>query len=259
MSKRQRATAIEEHSRKLREKNEAQYMEAIKATPAMPVLTQFSEAHRERIKTLYDKKLHQIADEMYALVAKVLSPKEIAASPEAQAAMDKEWKKLVDKGCWVEKKVREFESVASEAKKNNQKVHFGNVFEIGSLKGAELKQGDPNRKYKGRSVFQGNKVLDENADHALFAEMSSSPASMEAGKILGVFGSQPGYVIQQADAKQAYTQALFQGVATWVRLPRNRWPKEWKGMKDPVVPLKLALYGHPDSGGDLGTSLRDGA
>ena len=238
MSKRQRATAIEEHSRKLREKNEAQYMEAIKATPAMPVLTQFSEAHRERIKTLYDKKLHQIADEMYALVAKVLSPKEIAASPEAQAAMDKEWKKLVDKGCWVEKKVREFESVASEAKKNNQKVHFGNVFEIGSLKGAELKQGDPNRKYKGRSVFQGNKVLDENADHALFAEMSSSPASMEAGKILDVFGSQPGYVIQQADAKQAYTQALFQGVATWVRLPRNRWPKEWKGMKDPVVPLK---------------------
>ena len=107
----------------------------------------------------------------------------------------------------------------------------------------------PNRRYKGRSVFQGNKVVDENSDHALFAEMSSSPASMEAGKILDVFGSQPGYTIQQADAKQAYTQALFTGIATWVRLPRNRWPKSWKGMKDPVVPLKLALYGHPDSGG----------
>ena len=255
MTKQQRATAIEEHSRKLREKNEVQYMEAIKAAPAMPVLNHISEEHRERMKTLYNKKLRQIVDEMYALVAKVPSPKEIAASPAAQAAMDKEWKKLVDKGCWVEKKVREFESVASEAKKNNQKVHFGNVFEIGSLKGAELKQGDPNRNYKGRSVFQGNKVLDENADHALFAEMSSSPASMEAGKILDVFGSQPGHVIQQADAKQAYTQALFQGVATWVRLPRNRWAKEWKGMKDPVVPLKLALYGHPDRGG-LGTARR---
>eukprot|EP00439_Symbiodinium_sp_Y106_P066744 s3183_g10.t3 len=212
MSKRQRATAIEEHERKLREKNEAQYREAIKVTPAMPVLNQCNEEHRERLNGLYEKKLLQIVDEMYALV-------------------------------------RDFESVASEAKKNNQKVRFGNVFEIGSLKGAELKQGDPNRKYKGRSVFQGNKVLDENADHALFAEMSSRPASMEAGKTLGVFGSQPGYVIQQADAKQAYTQALFQGVATWVRLPRNRWPKEWKGMKVPVVPLKLALYGHLDSAG----------
>ena len=38
---------------------------------------------------------------------------------------------------------------------------------------------------------------------------------------------------------------------TYVRLPRNRWPKWWvdKGYKDPVVPLILALYGHPDSGG----------
>ena len=248
MNKQQGADAIEEHAKRLREENEVQYQEALKEVPAMPVLYHISEEHRDRIKTLYDNKLHQVVDEMYAVVAKVLSPKEIASSPEAQAAMDKEWKKLVDKGCWVEKKVREFEAVASEAKKSEQKVHFGNVFEIGSLKGAELKQGDPNRKYKGRSVFQGNKVLDENADHALFAEMSSSPASMEAGKILDVFGSQPGYVIQQADANK-HTQALFQGVATWVRLPRNRWPKEWKGMKDPVVPLKLALYGHPDSGG----------
>ena len=82
MSKRQRATAIEEHERKLREKNEAQYREVIKATPAMPVLTQCSEEHRERLKNLYDKRLHQIVDEMYALVAKVLSPKEIAANPE---------------------------------------------------------------------------------------------------------------------------------------------------------------------------------
>ena len=40
-------------------------------------------------------------------------------------------------------------------------------------------------------------------------------------------------------------------VTRYVRLPRNRWPKWWidKGSKDPVVPLILALYGHPDSGG----------
>ena len=215
----------------------------------MPVLIGKGEEHRERLLPLLHKKLLEISSDMYAVVAKVLSPKEVSTNPAAQAALDKEWQKLVDKGCWVEKKVREYEAVASKAKKDNAKVHFGNIFEIGALKGAELKEGDPNRKYKGRSVFQGNKVVGENSDHALFAEMSSSPASMEAGKILDVFGSQPGYVIQQADAKQAYTQALFTGVATWVRLPKNRWPKSWKGMSDPVVPLKLALYGHPDSGG----------
>ena len=110
--------------------------------------------------------------------------------------------------------MREYDSAAAEARKSNEKVHFGKIFEIGTLKGSELKENDPNRRYKGRSVFQGNKVVDENSDHALFADMSSSPASMEAGKILDVFGSQPGFAIQQADAKQAYTQALFTGVAT---------------------------------------------
>ena len=249
MSKRQRAEAVVEHEQKVQAVYEAEYEAAVNAVPAMPVLIGKDEGHRERLLPLLHKKPLEVSSDMYAVVAKVLSPKEVSTNPAAQAALDKEWQKLVDKGCWVEKKAREYEAVASEAKKDNAKVHFGNIFEIGTLKGAELKEGDPNRKYKGRSVFQGNKVVDENSDHALFAEMSSSPASMEAGKILDVFGSQPGYTIQQADAKQAYTQALFTGVATWVRLPRNRWPKAWKGMKDPVVPLKLALYGHPDSGG----------
>ena len=186
---------------------------------------------------------------MYALVAKILQQPEIQRTPAAKAALDKEWRKLVDKGCWIEKQVREYDQVASEAQKKKLKVHFGRVFEICTLKGSELQEGDPNRKYKGRSVFQGNKVLDENSDHALFAELGSSPASMEAGKIIDVYGSQPGFAKQQADARQAYTQALFKGTETWVRLPRNRWPKAWSNMKDPVAPLRLALYGHPDSGG----------
>jgi len=38
------------------------------------------------------------------------------------------------------------------------------------------------------------------------------------------------------------------GVTTWVRLPRDQWPASWHKMRDPVCPLKLALYGHPDSG-----------
>ena len=94
------------------------------------------------------------------------------------------------------------------------KVHFGRIFEICSQKGSELPDGDPNKKWKGRSVFQGNRVHDEHHDHALFAELGSSPASMESGKILDAYGSQPGYSKQQADAKQAYTQALFEGITT---------------------------------------------
>ena len=136
-----------------------------------------------------------------------------------------------------------------EAQHQKRKMHIERIFEICSQKGSELPKGHPDQKWKGRGVFQGNKFSDENDDHAIFAELGPSPASMEAAKIIDVFGSHPGYSKQQADAKQAYTQALFTGVETWVRLPRNRWPKEWNGMKDPVCPLRLTLYGHPDSGG----------
>ena len=104
------------------------------------------------------------------------------------------------------------------------------------------------RKYKGRTVFQGNNVKDEAADVALFAELGSFPANME-GKALDAYGAMPGNTTTQGDGKQAYTHALTQGILTWTRLPRNRWPKEWVGVyKDPVVLLILALYGHPDSG-----------
>ena len=249
MSQKDRAADAERYRKKLEAQKEAEYQELKKATPAMPVTHGRIECHRERYAHLCVDKLGEIADSMYALVAKILQQPEIQRTPAAKAALDKEWQKLVDKGCWIEKQVREYDQVASEAQKKKLKVHFGRVFEICALKGSELKEGDPNRKYKGRSVFQGNKVLDENSDHALFAELGSSPASMEAGKIIDVYGSQPGFTKQQADARQAYTQALFKGTETWVRLPRNRWPKSWSGMKDPVAPLRLGLYGHPDSGG----------
>lgn len=51
-------------------------------------------------------------------------------------------------------------------------------------------------------------------------------------------------------AIQAYLQALLTGVPTWLSLPRNRWPKDWeKKCWQPMVPMLLALYGHPNSGG----------
>jgi len=72
---------------------------------------------------------------------------------------------------------------------------------------------------------------------------------MEAARCGDAYGLLPGHAVQQSDAEQAYTQAWLRGTPTWVRLPRDQWPAEWEGMDDPVCPLHLALYGHPDSGG----------
>ena len=81
---------------------------------------------------------------------------------------------------------------------------------------------------------------------------------MEASKCADSFGGLPGHSSETSDAEQAYTQSLLGGTETWVRLPKERWPQEWidQGIHDPVVPLLLALYGHPDSGGLLGAEMR---
>ena len=103
---------------------------------------------------------------------------------------------------------------------------------------------------KGRAVFQGNHVRDEAGNWAIFADLGSSPATMEAAKAADAYGLLPGHAVEQSDAEQAYTQAWLTGTATWVRLPRDQWPESWEGMRDPVGPLRLAFFGHPDSGTD---------
>ena len=64
--------------------------------------------------------------------------------------------------------------------------------------------------------FREKNVRDQDSDHASFAELASSPASMEAAKLLDAFGSQPGFSKAQADAIQACIQALFAGMPTWI-------------------------------------------
>ena len=186
-----------------------------------------------------------------ACVARPVGKKEIAQQPKAQAALDKEWDKLVKAKAWTEDKVREWKDVASEASRKGVKAHVGRVFELCVEKGSELRADDPARKYKGRSVFQGNDVKDENWDVAIFNELGSAPATMQAGKAVDAYGLLAGNSVQQCDAEQAYIQSELGGVPTWVRLPKERWPPAWikQGLRDPVVPLRLALYGHPDSGG----------
>jgi len=184
-----------------------------------------------------------------ACVARPVNAKEVARTPKAQEALQKEWDRLRGMRCWDESQVREWSDVSRECKRTGEKAHVGRVFAICVEKNAELPTDHPNRKFKGRVVFQGNNVKDENWDVALFQELSSCPATMEAAKAADCYGLFPGHAVEQADAEQAYTQAKLGGTPTWVRLPPDARPAAWAGMRDPVCPMRLALYGHPDSGG----------
>ena len=132
--------------------------------------------------------------------------------------------------------------------------HVGRIFDICVEKNHELPEDDPNRKYKGRVVFEGCFVRDEIGQWALFSENTSCPATMAAGKMCDAHGLLPANLLEVSDGESAYTQARLKGKKTWVRIPRDQWPPEWFNKdgspkyKDPVVVLVLALYGHPDAG-----------
>ena len=144
-------------------------------------------------------------------VARPVPHKERRENPEAQAALAKEWEKLRKIDCWLEHKVREWGAVSAEARRTGKACHVGRIFAICVEKNAELPKGHPSRKFKGRVVFQGNNVRDHNWDIALFQELSSCPATLEAAKAADVYGVLKGHSLEQADAEQAYAQSLLGG------------------------------------------------
>ncbi|CAE6962770.1 unnamed protein product [Symbiodinium sp. CCMP2592] len=214
--------------------------QAVDAAPAMPVRPD-PHSHRSPDSSVFFYS---------ACVARPVDRKERAVNPKAKAALDKEWNKLINQGCWDYASVREWRDVSNEAVAKGETAHVGRIFDICVEKNSELPESDPNRKFKGRVVFEGCHVKDEGNNWAIFSEITSCPATMEAGKAADAFGLLPGHEIQVADGESAYTQAKLGGPATWVRLPKDRWLPEWHGKyHDPVVRLVLALYGHPDAGG----------
>ena len=157
----------------------------------------------------------EVALELFASIARLVSKDEIARNPKAKAALDKEPRVFGMRSASVNAATLYLRLVV----RARRFTWDGSIFELCYENWSELSESDPRRKFTGRTVFQGKNVRDENSDHALFNELSSSPASMEAAKLLDAFGSQPGFSKQQADATQAYIQALFTGVPTWLSLP----------------------------------------
>ena len=81
---------------------------------------------------------------------------------------------------WGEAGGREYDELAAELDRQGVKNHFGRLFAILVEKNSELPLGPPDRIFKGRLVFDGSDVRDQNKDVALFQELSSSPATLHA-------------------------------------------------------------------------------
>ena len=117
------------------------------------------------------------------MVARSVSKDEVKRTPAAQAALQKEWDRLRAAGCWDESRVREWNDVASEARREGTIAHMGRIFALCVEKGSELPAGDPGRKFKGRVVFQGNNVRDQNWDAAMFQDPNVHAGPKGCGRV----------------------------------------------------------------------------
>ena len=140
-------------------------------------------------------------------------------------------------------------SAGCDARARNVKANVGLVFGIVVEKNHELPEHDPKRKYKGRAVFQGNNVWDEEGNWAVFQELGSCPATMEAARCADPYGLMPGHSCatcgrgasihasrdrRHPDLGATSPRAVAQIMGGYVR---------------PCLPTQARVYGHPDSGG----------
>jgi hypothetical protein len=60
---------------------------------------------------------------------------------------------------------------------------MGMVFQICVEKDYETEKPEDQRKWKGRVIFRGGDVVDENWDIAMFQELGIAPATMVAANV----------------------------------------------------------------------------
>ena len=178
-------------------------------------------------------------------VAKGIPRKFWYGIPRATAATDKKWAMLRATGCWDQDRVAEHSGVSSRCKRQGKSLHTGRIHDICVEKHSELTEEE--RVYKGRVVFGGHNVRNEEGLQVIFNDGGSGASFMSASKLLDAVALLPGNKGEQSDAQSAYTQALIQhrDEETWVELPRHQWPDalEKKNLRRPICPLMKAIYG----------------
>ena len=96
---------------------------------------------------------------------------EMTESPIAQAAMQKEWDALRSQKVWNLMVMREKSDVVHEARVQQKTVQFGRVHGICVEQNFELPQCHASRKFKGRVVFLGNQVKNQDFEQATFMDL----------------------------------------------------------------------------------------
>ena len=109
-----------------------------------------------------------IAHANHVCVAENVNIVEAMKFPAARAAVQAEWDKLTKRQCWLLESVAEYEDVKTDAIRNKKTVLFGRIDPRCTQKHSVLDV--EHHKFKGRAVFRGDSVRDQDDNFAVFAE-----------------------------------------------------------------------------------------
>ena len=167
-------------------------------------------------------------------------------SAPAQAAIRRQMQAMVDHGVWDPASLCEASSVPEPAEFVGGKL----LISITCAESLGSTQDPDQAQWKARFVCTGKYISDSKGRKVYeFDSPFAMPIDLASVRAVVYYGAQYGCVMQ-ADVQTAYLLAKLGGPPTWIRLPRWALPPAARAMKDLVLKLSRALYGHPRSGGD---------
>ena len=164
-----------------------------------------------------------MSNEYFAMVHKPIPLPLARTIPDAAKAIQAEMDKHNRIKTWDVTKVQPRAKVKARAKRDNITVHFGHLMMLCHLKNSELAK--ELQRYKGRAVFRGDSVKDENDFYAVFSEQGTSATHAAGTKIIDTIAHMPGCAGEDSDAVSAYSQIKFADAARL--LGKNVIPETW--------------------------------
>ena len=187
------------------------------------------------------------------LVTRIIPMSSAEAGTEAaRAAVQKELKNITGKHVFDPNKVYDWAVVRTQ----DPAASVGTAKMILGRKNAEL--GDEVQVYKGRMVFQGNRVQSAGGSMVYGApeDLYGKPVDLCLARTAMTVATLNDWVIEAGDIEGAYLNAPLRGPPIYMRMPAHLWdalgvPVEQRANhRDPCVRLERALYGLPRSGFD---------
>ena len=179
---------------------------------------------------------------IYAGIHHLIDRKDWGKHAGAQECINGEASGLIANGTWDYEDVVPRKSLLAR----KEPLNIGRLMTILSIKHFETPEL---RKLKARIVFRGDDIRDEANNLAILQELKVNPTGIVGINFNLAYGAMVGHCRYQSDVIKAYTQSdLNTKVPTWVELPWELTPPQFRGIERPCVRLRKSLYGHPESG-----------